>query len=180
MNPDNYGSEEVTLELLQAKKVYYKIEEYDYAGAIMQEFCLVEKQDGKLVVTIKDTERMRGILSDLENLGIEYGKSYIIDNVKTEDIETIFYATYGQDIGDPLIVYLKQKDGTVEGIDIRNGCRTGNFVIDKVKDLKDVEKLVPISVCPLDDSGWLTVFAITKDNKIYDLNDYDYTISTIH
>ena len=28
-----------------------------------------------------------------------------------------------------------------------------------------------------EDSGFRTVIAVTKDNKIYNLNDYDYTMS---
>ena len=179
LEPTYYGVNEENTEVIEAtvegKKYNYSvINWWDYQAQITKDYYIVEKQDGKLVITIKDTEIMRGILSNLESLGIEYGKSYIIDSdIDVGNINVIFYAVHGQDVSDPLIVYLIQKDGTVKGIDVGNGCKTGKFVVDDIG-LNNIERLENANCVEDGYGGAVTTVAFSKDNKIYELNDYDY------
>ena len=110
---------------------------------------------------------------------MKFNESYVISNISAQDVENIYYAGYGQDICDPLIIYILQKDGTVKGIDVTDGCKNGYFVADDIAGLKNVDRIENVNACQKDDSGSITIIAITKDNKIYWLNEYDYTMSRI-
>lgn len=133
---------------------------------INEKYFKINKQGEKLTITLIDSDENDNLLGDTS--GLEYKKEYIINNSNAKNIKSIFCGGEGQDLMYPL-VFLLQQDGTVQGIDIESGYKTGNFVAKNISELKDVEKIEQASVTPKDDSGYTAVVAITKDDTVYEL-----------
>lgn len=74
----------------------------------------------------------------------------------------------GQDWDYPLI-FILQKDGTVKGIDMENGYKTGEFIAKNISELKNVDRFEQVDVTPQNNSGYYAVVAITKDNLVYEV-----------
>lgn len=148
----------------------------------MGSYYRVEEKENNLTITFIDSEKMKSLEVGeyiRRNENLDFNESYIINNVNTQDVESIFYAAYGQDLSDPLIIYIIQKDGTVKGIDVLDCCKNGYFIADNVVGLENIDRIENVDAGQLDDSGFITVLAFTKDNKIYNLNDYDYIMSKV-
>lgn len=133
---------------------------------INEKYFNIKKQGEKLTITLIDSDENDNLLGDTS--GLEYNKEYVIKNSNANNIKSIFCGGEGQDLMYPL-VFLLQQDGTVQGIDIESGYKTGNFVAKNISELKDVEKIEQASVTPKDDSGYVAVIAITKDDTVYEL-----------
>lgn len=169
--------------LTEANKLYYDtIYNWDYEAQILGSYYRVEEKENNLTITFIDSEKMKSLEVGeyiRRNENLDFNESYIINNVNTQDVESIFYAAYGQDLSDPLIIYIIQKDGTVKGIDVLDCCKNGYFIADNVVGLENIDRIENVDAGQLDDSGFITVLAFTKDNKIYNLNDYDYIMSKV-
>lgn len=133
---------------------------------INEKYFNINKQGEQLTITLIDSDENNNLLGDTS--GLEYNKEYVINNSNANNIKSIFCGGEGQDLMYPL-VFLLQQDGTVQGIDIESGYKTGNFVAKNISELKDVEKIEQASVTPKDDSGYVAVIAITKDDTVYEL-----------
>ena len=85
-----------------------------------------------------------------------------------EDIDKIFVGGEGQELVYPNI-YLLAKDGSVKGIDVKEGYEEGTFTAYDISGLKNVESIDQVSVAKPNDSGYEAIVASTKDNEYYEL-----------
>lgn len=142
----------------------YKIEEQ--YKIIQEKYFKIEKQKENLVISIVESENNEELLS--RGKGIECNRKYIINNVKSEDVKSVFTGGEGHDLVYPL-VYILIKDGTIKGVDIENGYKTGKFEAQNISGIGNVEKINQASVSPENDSGYEAVVAITKDDTVYEI-----------
>ena len=146
----------------------YEIEEqYEI---INKEYFNIKKKDNNVVITLIESDRNNDLLN--ENKQVTYNKEYIINNVNAEDVAEIFCGGEGQDLVYP-VVYLLLKDGTVKGIDIENGYKTGNFNAETISGLENIQTIEQTSVTRPNDSGYEAVVAITKDGDVYEIRQVD-------
>lgn len=125
----------------------------------------IEENDGEVTITFSDTE-LNEYLLDNSN-GIEYDTEYTVSNCG--DVDSIFVGEEGQDWNYPLVLLL-QKDGTVKGIDMEEGYKTGKFVAKDISELEDIESFEQVSVAYPDDSGYNGVVAIAEDGSVYEIS----------
>lgn len=141
---------------------YKKIEVIDEA-----EDCVkVEKKDNKLILNLIESDTNEMLLE--HGSVVSYNETYTISNVNANDVKTIFYGAEGQDIGYPLVLLLLN-DGTVKGVDIQNGYQTGNFIAKNISGVENIVEFEQVDVTPPNDSGFIGVVAISKDNTIYSI-----------
>lgn len=126
----------------------------------------IAEQDGDLTITFKESDLNEMLFG--RGKAIEYNEKYIIRNVTSDEVETIFYGMEGQDWDYPL-VFLLLKDGTVKGIAMENGYKTGEFVAEDISEVNNVDRFEQVSVTPQNNSGYNAVVAITKDGSIYEI-----------
>lgn len=142
----------------------YEIEEqYEI---INKEYFNIKKKDNNVVITLIESDRNNDLLN--ENKQVTYNKEYIINNVNAEDVAEIFCGGEGQDLVYP-VVYLLLKDGTVKGIDIENGYKTGNFNAETISGLENIQKIEQTSVTHPNDSGYVAVVAVAKDGTAFEI-----------
>lgn len=70
------------------------------------------------------------------------------------------------------LVFLLQKDGTVRGIDMEAGYKTGEFIAKDILELEDIDGFEQVSVAYPNDSGYNGVVAITEDGLVYEISAY--------
>ena len=126
----------------------------------------IAEQDDDLTITFKESDLNEMLFG--RGKAIEYNEKYIIRNVTSDEVETIFYGMEGQDWDYPL-VFLLLKDGTVKGIAMENGYKTGEFVAEDISEVNNVDRFEQVSVTPQNNSGYNAVVAITKDGSIYEI-----------
>ena len=126
----------------------------------------IEEQGDDLTITLKESD-LNEMLFGRGN-GIEYNEKYIISNVTSDEVETIFYGMEGQDWDYPL-VFLLLTDGKVKGIAMENGYKTGEFVAEDISEVSNVDRFEQVSVTPQNSSGYNAVVAVTKDGSIYEI-----------
>ncbi len=126
----------------------------------------IAEQDDDLTITFKESD-LNEMLFERGN-GIEYNEKYIVSNVTSDEVETIFYGMEGQDWDYPL-VFILLKDGTIKGIAMENGYKTGEFVAEDISGVNNVDRFEQVSVTPQDSSGYNAVVAITEDDSIYEI-----------
>lgn len=165
---DTNVNEEETFKIKKVEKKdfdnNYTIEEqYEI---INKKYFSIEKQNDDLVISIIKSEQNENLFK--LGKGVTYNKKYVINNIKAKDVENIFCGGEGQDLLYP-IVFLLQKDGTIKGVNIEYGYKTGNFVAKSVSGLENVEKIEQASVTPVNDSGYEAIIAITKDKTVYEI-----------
>lgn len=158
-------------EIFEVKKIDSQIYAQDYRveeqyKIISEKYFNIEKQKDNLVISIIDSEYNDELLS--RGKGVEYNKKYTINNVKSEDVKSIFTGGEGQDLIYPL-VYILMKDGTIKGVDIENGYKTGKFESQIISGINNVEKINQASVSPSNDSGYEAIIAITEDEEVYEI-----------
>ena len=150
------------------KNSYTIVEPYEI---ITENYFNVKKQNDNVVISLIDSKQNQELLQDKES-GLTYNKEYIISNIEAKDVVDIFYGGEGQELNYPLVFFL-QKDGTVKGIDIEYGYNTGNFIAEDIPEIKNVEKIEQADVTRINDSGYVAVVAITKDNEAYEIRKQD-------
>lgn len=144
----------------------------DYTVVISQtekintEFFILEPQAENFAINIVESDRNKGLIEQGDK--INCNEKYDIKNASIRDIIRTFYGGEGQDLMYPL-VFLLSIDGTVKGIDIEAGYKTGEFIAYTIPELKDVVTIEQVDVHPADDSGYTAVVAITKDEEIYEI-----------
>lgn len=170
-NTQSITNNENEKEIFEVKKVEneqfnssYKITENGEIEALYG--LIIEKQNDELTIIINKT-KTNEMLLEKEN-GITYSEKYRINNINAEDVKSTFCGIEGQEAGYPLI-FILQKDGTVKGIDMVQGYKTGKFVANNISGLKNVEKIQQADVTPENDSGYMAVVAITKDDSKYEI-----------
>lgn len=126
----------------------------------------IEEKDNNLTIAILKTNLNESLLEN--GSVITYDTKYDISNINADDVDTIFYGMEGQDWDYPLI-FILQKDGTVKGIDMENGYKTGEFIAKNISELKNVDRFEQVDVTPPNNSGYYAVVAITKDNLVYEV-----------
>lgn len=126
----------------------------------------IEEKDNNLTIAILKTNLNESLLEN--GSAITYDTKYDISNINADDVDTIFYGMEGQDWDYPLI-FILQKDGTVKGIDMENGYKTGDFIAKNISELKNVDRFEQVDVTPQNNSGYYAVVAITKDNLVYEV-----------
>lgn len=126
----------------------------------------IEEKDNNLTIAILKTNLNESLLEN--GSAITYDTTYDISNINADDVDTIFYGMEGQDWDYPLI-FILQKDGTVKGIDMENGYKTGEFIAKNISELKNVDRFEQVDVTPPNNSGYYAVVAITKDNLVYEV-----------
>lgn len=126
----------------------------------------IEEKDNNLTIAILKTNLNESLLEN--GSAITYDTKYDISNINADDVDTIFYGMEGQDWDYPLI-FILQKDGTVKGIDMENGYKTGEFIAKNISELKNVDRFEQVDVTPQNNSGYYAVVAITKDNLVYEV-----------
>lgn len=126
----------------------------------------IEEKDNNLTIAILKTNLNESLLEN--SSAITYDTKYDISNINADDVDTIFYGMEGQDWDYPLI-FILQKDGTVKGIDMENGYKTGEFIAKNISELKNVDRFEQVDVTPQNNSGYYAVVAITKDNLVYEV-----------
>lgn len=146
----------------------YKVEKQ--FEIITKEYFNVKKENNNVIITLIESSQNRELLKNNEKAA--YNKKYVINNVSAENVNKIFFGGEGQDLMYP-VVYLLLKDGTVKGVDIKNGYDTGNFNAETISGLKDVQKIEQTSVTPPNDSGYEAVVAITNDEIVYEIRKVD-------
>ena len=174
-NGSNLDSSNVNSDVKESSFKIKKIEQKDFNNnytienqyeIITKDYFKLEQQNDDFVISIIKSEANKNLL---QNEGvIKYNEKYIISNIKVKDVNSIFYGVEGQDAGYPL-VYILQNDGTVKGINTEFGYKTGKFVAENISGLNDIKKIEQASVTPPDDSGYVAVIAITKDNNVYEI-----------
>lgn len=142
---------------------YYKLEEE--MSIIEESYFKVEKKDNNITITLVKSEQNDALITDDV---LKYDTEYKVENVVAEDIDKIFVGGEGQDLVYPNI-YLLAKDGSVKGIDVKEGYEKGTFTAYDVSGLKNVESIDQLSVSKPNDSGYEAIVASTKDNKYYEL-----------
>ena len=141
---------------------YKKIEIIDEAKDCVK----IEKKDNTLILNLIESDTNE-ILFERGSV-VSYDETYTISNVNANDVKTIFYGAEGQDIGYPLVLLLLN-DGTVKGVDIQNGYQTGNFIAKNISGVENIVEFEQVDVTPPNDSGFIGVVAISKDNTIYSI-----------
>lgn len=126
----------------------------------------IEEKDNNLTIAILKTNLNESLLEN--GSAITYDTKYDISNINADEVDTIFYGMEGQDWDYPLI-FILQKDGTVKGIDMENGYKTGEFIAKNISELKNVDRFEQVDVTPQNNSGYYAVVAITKDNLVYEV-----------
>ena len=126
----------------------------------------IAEQDDDLTITFKESDLNEMLFG--RGKAIEYNEKYVIRNVTSDEVETIFYGMEGQDWDYPL-VFLLLKDGTVKGIAMENGYKTGEFVAEDISEVNNVDRFEQVSVTPQNNSGYNAVVAVTKDGSIYEI-----------
>ena len=126
----------------------------------------IAEQDDDLTITFKESDLNEMLFG--RGKAIEYNEKYVIRNVTSDEVETIFYGMEGQD-WDYLLVFLLLKDGTVKGIAMENGYKTAEFVAEDISEVNNVDRFEQVSVTPQNNSGYNAVVAITKDGSIYEI-----------
>ena len=126
----------------------------------------IKEKDNNLTIAILKTNLNESLLEN--GSAITYDTKYDISNINADDVDTIFYGMEGQDWDYPLI-FILQKDGTVKGIDMENGYKTGEFIAKNISELKNVDRFEQVDVTPQNNSGYYAVVAITKDNLVYEV-----------
>ena len=177
LEPKNYRINEENCEEFETDKYYYEGLDLNFETIFTKDYYIIGIQNNNLVVTIKNSEEMENIIQNSSlkgNIQVEYNKAYVIDNVNAEDIAKIFYAGYGQDIFEPFVVYLIQKDGTVKGLDIINGCGNGTFIADIVPGLENIERIENMDSREIKGGGARTVVAFANDGTMYELDYAEY------
>lgn len=160
----NYES---IFELIEVEKTdfetnYTIVKEMDI---ITKKWLVIEKED-KLTIKIINSEENEMLFE--KGKGVNYNEKYNIKNIEANEVKSIFYGAEGHEIGYPL-VFLLEKDGTVKGIDIEKGYKTGEFVAQDIVGLKNVTKIEQADVTRANDSGYQAVIASTKDGKVYEI-----------
>lgn len=133
---------------------------------ITKKWLILEKEDKELAIKIINSKENEMLFE--KGKGVNYNEKYNIENIEANQVKTIFYGAEGQEIGYPLVILLK-KDGTVKGVDIENGYKTGEFLAYDILELKDVIKIEQADVTRANDSGYQAVIASTKDGKVYEI-----------
>ena len=170
---DSYG---VRCRIIKAAdQYYYEREENsknDYIKELFNEYAEVSIENNNLVVSVKNGEGMQSLFwytSYTDSIQIVYDKKYIVENVDVESIDKIFYTGYGPEVFAPLVVYLSKNDGTVQAIDLLEGCKTGIFRAYDIDSIKNIIELETLQI-----PGYRTMIAHTADGKIYDLSFEKY------
>ena len=94
---------------------YYKLEEE--MSIIEESYFKVEKKDDSITITLVESEQNDALITDDV---LKYDTEYKVENIVAEDIDKIFVGGEGQDLVYPNI-YLLAKDGSVKGIDVKEG-----------------------------------------------------------
>jgi len=145
---------------------YTVVDEY---SEVSREWFTLKKENNNLIITIMESNTNKDLLKFEGNDNVvKCNEKYIIKNVDLDDIEKIFCGVEGQDIYYPS-VFILQKDGTVKGIDTRDGYKTGEFIAKSVYGLKQVEKIEQVEVTLDNDSGYVGTMATTKDGTRYEI-----------
>lgn len=168
---ENTLSEEVTKSSFNVISVESEDFENNYTveeqmDLITEDYFVVKEDGDDVVITLVESEQNEELLDSTTTL--EYDTNYIISNLSAEEVEEIFYGGEGQDLTYP-VVYILLTDGTVKGINIKNGYETGEFVAETVTGLENIESIEQASVTPENDSGYEAVIAITSDESVYEI-----------
>ena len=135
---------------------------------INKEYFNIEKENSNLTISLIQSDINKELLRDTKN--IKYAEKYTINNVSTEEVNTVFCGGEGQDLVYP-VVYLLLNNGTVKSVNIEEGYKTGVFNAEIISNLENVQKIEQADVTPKVDSGYVAVIATTEDGKIYEIRN---------
>ena len=162
-NDDAYGNSTIYRISIVDKEDYDLYYTSFETEKIFADSINIEENNGKVTILLSETDLNDYLIGDSS---VEYEKEYNVENAG--NVKEIFMGEVGQDWDYPL-VFLIQEDGTVRGVDIEEGYKTGNFVAKTISGLDNLEKFEQVSVSKPDDSGYNSVVAITKDEEIFEI-----------
>lgn len=167
-NETNIATSKNNFKIVEVEETDFKsnYELEDPFEIINKDYFNVEKEEGSVVITLIESEQNKELIKDNEK--VTYDEKYTISNVDVENVDKIFCGGEGQDLVYPL-VYILQKDGTVKGVDIKNGYNTGKFVAYDISGLENIQRIEQVSVTPVNDSGYEAIVAISEDESVYEI-----------
>ncbi len=171
INNDSLKENQKNNSIFEIKKINSESFTKDYTienqyEIITEKYFKIDKKNQNLVINIINSENNEALL--LNGNGIDYNKEYIIDNVESEDVKSIFVGGEGQDLMYPA-VYILMKNGTIKGVDTESGYKTGTFEALNIIQINHVKKIEQASVSPANDSGYEAIIAITENDEVYEI-----------
>lgn len=131
------------------------------------EFFTIEPQEKNFVIKIIESDHNKELIEQGDK--VNCNESYEVKNSSITDVMRVFYSSEGQDLMYPN-VFLLMTDGTVKGIDIEDGYKTGEFVAYNIPELKNIITIEQAEVHPVDNSGYIATLAISQnEEEIYEI-----------
>lgn len=145
----------------------YVITAPNLTETVNTEFFTINPKETKFAIKILETDRNKGFIEQGDK--INCNEEYEIKNSNIMNVMRIFYGSEGQDLVYPS-AFLLMTDGTVKGIDIEGGYKTGEFTAYNIPELKNVITIEQAEVHPAEDSGYTAILAISEnEEEIYEI-----------